>query len=175
MSLITDESVLPTRQRSAKRAEMLADVITTALEGGVGYWSQASVYRWWSPTLEGGSAVHRDGEANAYAVLHEIEGGAEHPCTECDGTGTISPVEEGREDGDCEACYGTGGAPLLVTVEKVAEAIQRILDPEGGIRLASDYVGRIAIANRDPEEADLDAGDCDAIVQVAVLGEVVYG
>jgi hypothetical protein len=29
--------------------------------------------------------------------------------------------------------------------------------------------------DREPEEADLDADDCDAIVQIACFGEVVYG
>ena len=32
--------------RSEERTQFLADVITIALEGGVGYWSEAHEYRW---------------------------------------------------------------------------------------------------------------------------------
>jgi hypothetical protein len=176
MSTLTTEQVLPTRQRSKERADMLAGVITTALEGGVGYWSQASVYKWWDPNLDGGSAEHREGEPNAYAVLHETQG-AERECEVCGGTGEVKDESGSHSESDdmqeCEACYGTGGAPLLVTVEMVAEAMSKIVD--GDVNLAPDYIGRIAIAKARPDEADLDAGDCDAIVQVAVFGEVIYG
>lgn len=31
---------------TAAREEFLADIITTAIEGGIGYWSQCSQYQW---------------------------------------------------------------------------------------------------------------------------------
>lgn len=33
-------------KRSRERAQFLADVLTTAVEGGIGYWSAVSEYRW---------------------------------------------------------------------------------------------------------------------------------
>ncbi|UZF59305.1 hypothetical protein LH935_28390 (plasmid) [Gordonia polyisoprenivorans] len=32
--------------RTAERANFLTDVYTTALEGGIGYWSECSAYQW---------------------------------------------------------------------------------------------------------------------------------
>jgi hypothetical protein len=64
-----------TRRRTPERSEFLSDVVTTALEGGIGYWSEASVYKWWSPTLDGGTAEHHDGLGNAYAVIDEVGDG----------------------------------------------------------------------------------------------------
>lgn len=52
---------------SQKRKEFLHGVFTTALEGGVGYWSQASTYRW---------SVNSDGKTEDLdgfiAVVHEL-------------------------------------------------------------------------------------------------------
>lgn len=45
--------------RSAERREFLADVVTTAVEGGTGYWAQVSEYRWV--------------DEPARAVLHELD------------------------------------------------------------------------------------------------------
>jgi hypothetical protein len=39
---------------TAAREQFLADVITTAVEGGVGYWSQCSQYQWTDPSMESG-------------------------------------------------------------------------------------------------------------------------
>lgn len=33
-------------KRTSERVQFLADVLTTAIEGGVGYWSYAEDYRW---------------------------------------------------------------------------------------------------------------------------------
>jgi hypothetical protein len=63
-----------TRTRSSERAQFLADVLTTALEGGIGYWSAAETYRWYDPKLEGGTAEHEDGIANAYATIVDDDG-----------------------------------------------------------------------------------------------------
>jgi hypothetical protein len=44
----------PVERCASKRDEMLGDVFTTALEGGIGYWSACSRYKWSvDGTLEG--------------------------------------------------------------------------------------------------------------------------
>lgn len=52
--------------RSPEREEFLADILTTALEGGIGYWSEATEYRW-----EG--LAHKD----YYAVIVDAEADGE--------------------------------------------------------------------------------------------------
>jgi len=37
---------LPTKPATTRRAQAIGDLFTTALEGGIGYWSTCSVYRW---------------------------------------------------------------------------------------------------------------------------------
>ena len=59
--------------RSAEECEFLADIVICALEGGIGYWAQARTYKWWSPTLDGGTAEHVDGMSNAYAVIRVMD------------------------------------------------------------------------------------------------------
>lgn len=34
------------RKRSPQRLEFLSDIITTAVEGGIGYWADVTKYRW---------------------------------------------------------------------------------------------------------------------------------
>jgi hypothetical protein len=134
-----------TRPRTPERAEFLTDVITTALEGGIGYWAVASSYRWYHPTLDGGTATPGpNGTANAYATIHETEG-----------DDAIGP-------------------PLLVDVDAIARAlgIMRKGTPEGWN--ARD-VARCLAASAANDAGDIDSGDADCIVQIAVLGSVVYG
>jgi hypothetical protein len=133
------------RTRSPERQEFLSDIITTALEGGVGYWSVATAYEWFDPTTSGGTATPGpNGTANAYATIHETEG-----------DDAIGP-------------------PLLVDVDAIARAlgIMRKGTPEGW---NAQDVARCLAASAANDAGDIDAGDADCIVQVAVLGSVVYG
>ena len=50
------------RKRSAERSEFLNDIVTTAVEGGTGYWAYTSGYKW------------GDGQPTV-ATLTEIEAG----------------------------------------------------------------------------------------------------
>jgi hypothetical protein len=113
---------------------------------GVGYWSQASEYRWFSPDLEGGTAEPGpDGTANAYATLHETE----------------------TDDGEL-------GPPLTLAVADIRRAfgLLRLGTPKGW---NDTDVRRMLDAYQDCDAGEIDAGDADCIVQVALLGEVVYG
>lgn len=51
--------------RTAERTQFLADILCTALEGGIGYWAQASVYR------------HSGDPAATLAVVHEYDDAAD--------------------------------------------------------------------------------------------------
>ena len=81
----------------AERRDFLAGIITTAVEGGIGYWSLAQDYRWFFPTIDGGTAVPgENGTANAHVTLH--------------------PNVD--EESDFE--------PVTITVEKIEEALGKI-------------------------------------------------
>lgn len=132
----------------SETAKFLSDVIITALEGGIGYWSQASVYRHGFTYDE---AEDRDGRESkrqpAYAVIHELN--------------------------DDESGYKTEG--LRVDNAVVAKAFKRIMGKDEIPHCDLDWRKRMVAAYWAKDACDLDAGDADAIVQIAVLGEVVYG
>lgn len=117
-----------------------ADVLTTALEGGIGYWSQAA------------RMVRAADGSHVAVVLHP------------------------EEPGDFE--------PKRVELADVLRALE--LAATGDVRYVSERVERTAralltysklayAAGADDQAPDYDAGDADAIVQVAAFGEVVYG
>ena len=140
-------SPLPRRGRSPERAVFLAGVVTTAVEGGIGYWAGVHRYHWWFAGWgDDGSAEHRDGEPNAYAVISEIEN---------------------------DLKYET----FFVGPDQIATALARIADFSKPIRgLHHDYRRHITAASRENDGGEIDAGDADIIVQVACFGnEVIYG
>lgn len=55
------------RELSRDRKQFLHDIFVTALEGGIGYWSQASKYRW--SVCDG----HTEDLDNFVAVIHDTE------------------------------------------------------------------------------------------------------
>lgn len=59
--------------RSAERNDFLTNVVVTAVEGGIGYWSQVDQYKWFFPDLAGGTHEPSPGNgANASAIVHEL-------------------------------------------------------------------------------------------------------
>lgn len=121
------------------RAEFLNDVLITAVEGGIGYWSQVSAYRW------------SDGEGEPLEVASVI-------------------VHEMNDDDD-----GYKPEGVTVTSADIGRAIGKLMDKNVELSVHRDYRARIFSASMANEAGDLDAGDCDIIMQVAVLGNVVYG
>jgi hypothetical protein len=133
---------MPTR--SADRERFLADIITTAVEGGIGYWSQVSSYRWWSDLIggSGGATKTSDTSADVHPLL------------------------------DDESGYRDEG--VHVGIEEVARALA-VLRSDAVIAVHPTTRGRILEADRANDAGDLDSNDADIVVQVAVLGDVIYG
>lgn len=129
----------------SETAKFLSDVIITALEGGVGYWSQASEYR--HGCVFESYEEREDKRQPAYAVIHEMD-----------------------ED---EGGYKKEG--LRVDNAAMAKAFKRIMGKDEIPHCPREWRKRMVAAYWAKEAGDLDAGDADAIVQIAVLGEVVYG
>lgn len=142
--------MLPGHKRSKERASFLVDVLVTAVEGGIGYWSKVSDYCWYDPSLgASGPCLYNVGEANAYVTVHE-QG---------------SELEPGRV--------------ATVGVDDIARAMKKIANEEIVPELRPDIVRAIRVNNytngTSDEVLDIDATLADIIMQVAVLGEVIYG
>lgn len=178
---LAPEAVLPKRERTPERAQFLADIITTAVEGGIGYWSTVSVYRWWAPDLDGGTALHHDGQANAYAVVHAEDDELPIAClNNVDGhwyVVTYGAAPYQIHAPDCRTC-GIPEDGRLVTVDTVARALGVLRKgPVTGLSetLRADIVAQDRANGEADGHQDIDAGLADCIVQVALFGEVVYG
>jgi hypothetical protein len=116
--------------RSAERLEFLGDVITTALEGGIGYWSQCSQYQY----LYDGELKACVGDlvgAEPRAVVHEL-----------------------RDDGE-----GYKRTELVITPNVIARGIDRILAGGAGVASSTEDAIRYAEREHDAGEIDASHAD----------------
>lgn len=61
-------TTLPTTLATTRREQAIGDLFTTGLEGGIGYWSTCSVYRW-SVDVDGRQEQAKD----FIAVVQDVE------------------------------------------------------------------------------------------------------
>lgn len=131
-------------KKLSKLDNFYSDVIVTAVEGGIGYWSRCSDYDHGYKWNEDCESRHQP----ASVTVHEL-------------------VDEQAN---------TYKAGVKVTTKEIANAMQRIADFGQQIEYAGDeWRGRMAGALREKDAYDIDAGDADVIMQIAVLGGIVYG
>lgn len=133
--------------RTAERQEFLADVITTAVEGGINYWAQVLEYRWYTPTLDGGSAEPGpNGTANAYVTLTDLE----------------DPDEQ----------YDITVDSIARALSMIRASLKGGGRPKGWNRTDAMRVLAASSAN---DAGDIDSADADCVLQYAIFDEVVYG
>ena len=137
--------------------EFLSGLITTAVEGGIGYWSCCSNYKWDYGQDEAGNDLTGPTTVTVHESVDDID---------YDG-----PTIEGHRGGEYKAEGVTVGPAQMLA------ALAIICDLSKPLEHVSDrWRTSVLAAVRDPEGAgDLDSGDCDNIMQIAVLGAVVYG
>jgi hypothetical protein len=138
-----------TRARTEERKQFLADIITTAVEGGTGYWAQVSQYQYgdYSGIFDGKLSVYtgkRQGD-DTRATLHEMN--------------------------DDETGYKDEGLDL--DFDAVARGLGKIKRGEIGIN--DRLRAMIMVADAENDAGNIDADAADVIAQVALLGEIVYG
>jgi len=116
--------------RSIERERFLADILTTAVEGGINYWSAVSDYQWFSETL-GASRPGISRMSDTRVRVHEM-----------------------NDDGD----YASEG--VLVTLGTIARGVNLILRGEVPIRqdMVSDI--REGSRENDAGYIDADGADC---------------
>lgn len=131
-------------KKLSKLDNFYSDVIVTAVEGGIGYWSRCSDYDHGYKWNEDCESRHQP----ASVTVHEL-------------------VDEQAN---------TYKAGVKITTKEIASAMQRIADFGQQIEYAGDeWRGRMAGALREKDAYDIDAGDADVIMQIAVLGCITYG
>lgn len=114
----------------SSREQFLDDVVTTALEGGIGYWSVCSAYEW-------------------------------------DGVPARAQIQEMDYDGEPD------GPLMEVDRALIRKGIKEILAGESNVNATT--VAYVQEANKYNDAGDVDADVADAIVQVGLFGNLVYG
>ena len=126
----------------------LHTVFVTALEGGIGYWSQCSKYRW---SKDGGTTEDLDG---FFALVRE--------CGDDDPDMSQPPLRIDRE----------------VVQRGITRFIEKEFDArQTGYRRIRGLCARLDRGGGAAEDAlcEIDASDADCIVQMGLFNEVVYG
>ena len=116
--------------KSTERLEFLGDIITTAVEGGTGYWAQVSQYQY---LYDGKLTVYTGGQVGdgTRAVLHEL-----------------------NEDED-----GYSDEALVLDQAAVARGLGRITRGEVGINTRLRETIQVANAENDAGYLDADDAD----------------
>lgn len=118
------------------RDQLFFDLFVTALEGGIGYWSQCSAYHW---TNDDGATYDLDGYR---AMVIETEDEA---------------------------------TPEYIIDRAVIAKGFGLATGEWRDRIAWSSGGKPPVVITDETDWDFDAGDADAVVQLGLFGDVVYG
>lgn len=122
----------------------LSSIICTAVEGGIGYWSQVSDYHWNDPVM--------DGKPHFAEV-------------------TIYDMQD-LDDDEAE----TYSKSTHLTMDMIAEALRKIASDEEIEYCGQSWRNRMVDAMIEDEAGDIDSGDADNIVQIAIFGnKLVYG
>lgn len=156
-------------KRSEARKAFLHGVFTTALEGGIGYWSVADQYVWCKPDSEDRAQEDLDG---FYATVHELDE---------DGEGVS------RDRLGYEFRYNING--LRIDIDTIARGVRlftryvygridyqgnKVDDPKP---VAADHYWRqfLKADQTNGDDGDYDSIVADNIVQFGLFGKVVYG
>ncbi|MGZ4518826.1 MAG: hypothetical protein ACXVGB_00210 [Mycobacteriaceae bacterium] len=136
---------------TTERDQLYFDIFVTALEGGIGYWSECSAYHWMGDSDSG------DDLLGFYAVVNDVE-------------------DEDKEYIIDRSTIVKGFNAILSARAPFYEHIGITHTQCADVKYLGPGLARaVRMAHRNIEEADFDAADADAIVQVGLFGELVYG
>ena len=149
---------------SDRRKKFLLDIFNTALEGGIGYWSAASVYHWSND--DDSEDIH-----GFYAVIH--------PPGEEGGWGMF-PDKEDTKALRIDLEVIARGVKLfrlycLGVIDGKGQLVPHMDQIEPPLREDSYWWQFLEADMSDGKSGDYDADVADAIVQWGLFGEVVYG
>lgn len=130
--------------------QLLFDIFVTALEGGIDYWAEVTSYRW-----SNGDHGPVDEVQDLYGFYADISEAVDWLAGD--------PVAGGPRDYHVNRAVIARGYALASGREKGR-----------GIAWSTEQPPFIVTADN-VDDIDLDAGDCDVIVQLGLFGDVVYG
>lgn len=158
-----------TSNRTEGRKEFLHMMFVTALEGGIGYWSQCETYHWGKEIA--GRIMSEDIDG-FYAMLLPAEGEWGVGKAYMPYRGLRDPLSIGdQEPLRVDLDVMERGVNLLV--DKVIEATKSE-DPNAPF--SRKYLRQfVAQWLSDGDDGDSDADVADTVVQLGLFGEVVYG
>lgn len=139
-----------TSDRPADVDTFLAEVLVTAIEGGISYWSSVDFYAW-----------NFDGEATG-----------ELPPAPSNGGNAYARIEVLPEYVDPE---GGLAASYELTLDTVALGLQRAVESGGNAGRGLAAALEPHPAKDDLTDLDVDANTADAIIQFALFGTQVFG
>lgn len=151
---VDDEPAPP--WRSPARIEFLSDILTLAMEGGIGYWAMAVDWKRGVP-------------------------GNELAWTEITVVDQEGAIDLGYDPTDLRDRWGEDETMMerlaphkhTVTLDGIASAVGKIVRRE--ITVRSDLADTISRASRENDAVEIDADGADLLFQIAALGEVTYG
>lgn len=173
------ETPAPASGLTAARKHFLHGIFTTALEGGIGYWSECSKYHWHLPPV-----IDKYGNQLLLADLDGFYAVIEPPDEEGgwgvfgDPDGTVGDCEEDRKPLTIDLGVVLRGAMWMSLY------VQGLVDEKGKIvtlnaikpwREDHYYWQYVKAFNSNGDDGDYDAEVADMIVQFGLFGEVVYG
>ena len=131
----------------------LHDIATTALEGGIGYWARAY------------EVVRTEDLSVSEMTLVQFEDAMEEL--------QLTSLEQ------LDAAYELGIIPAAlvhkVCAQTIENGINQILEPGSTVRVSKSLRDSIELGVIEGDAGEIDADAADVILQLATLGELVYG
>ena len=140
---------------TSHRDQLMLDIFTTALEGGIGYWSVCEEYHWLQRDEFGVSLPGEPEDVNGFYAI-------------------VVDSEEHADKWDFRAqCWKEKPEHLRIDKQVVTRGYNLATTTEwqSKIRWSSERPPLVVTE----DGWDYDAGDADCIVQLGLFGEVVYG
>lgn len=140
--------------------QFYADIIITAVEGGIGYWSRGYEYAWSDekPEITSITVVQTD---EAYEAL-------DYTPAFFEGYGFLDrKVAEGDER--------LKDVTHFVGLKEIRKAVSKVRGKDEIAYVSDEWRQRIRDAYRDRDAGMIDANDADTLFQIAALGGAIYG
>lgn len=172
-----------------EREEFLDDVITTALEGGIGYWAMAETYEWSDDGPTTATVFDIEDPIVCRVCEQEVQDArtiteqlVKRPVmllteAELESYKVRRGAAEEANEGKFEFAVDHEHEPKTMLIDRalVEKALAIIADPSIDVSWNDGDRQRCVGAAAMNDAGDIDAGDADCIVQVGLFGEVVYG
>jgi hypothetical protein len=142
-----------TTEAQTNRQDFLRDVAIVAAEGGIGYWSSCTRYRW-----------SKDGSLDNMLPFPELRIVASESPEDFDGE--LLPGVKSEKTDDM-------GLEVTITADTIRKGLS-LIEQRDDI-CGSDMRKLIIGASKTNDAGDIDADAADVIVQAGIFGKLVFG